>query len=767
MKNCLYTSLILVCFWLSPFSAKTQPVPEGERLRTLAQNNWNLRIGNITNSNFPNLPDANKYKNVLKREFSTLTMENQLKWTKIQPQKGTYDWEGAEPHLAFAEANNMTIHGHALVWYTEADALARPCYWLPYEDPADAEALMLSHIEKVMNRYKNRVEVWDVVNEAVASEGDGYRTENLYYKGMKAGVKDIPNYIRKAFRKADAVRKKNDDDVLLLYNDFGFEWKGKVGEAKRSTTYEMLEQLLKEGVPIDGLGMQTHVNYVNGNFYIDYDAIFNFATRVAQNLGLKVYITELDVRIPANTEALRQQQADVYAQILERFLRLPNRGDFTLWGFTDKYSWLNPNKQGECEYPAIFYGDASRTLRDDSCPPVSLGMVNCPAPSGTEAYQAKPAYYALQRVLAGGTARRNERNALAKIEAESHDAQRGVQTQSWGIGYFEPGDYLKYAKVDFGGGANKVTIRYATLNAGQKIEFRLGTPSGQKIGEHTTQSTGSWSLGSAHTKTVTLNQTVSGVKTLYIRGAGVSGKDVANLDWIRFENGSSSAADYYLLQNKRTGRYMHTTGNDEVAMCATCTGDYAQWELADANPNKRIDVKGSTGNPWLHVDESGNGVDRDPTSSTGDYTRWRLVPTSGDYYYIESIGNGKRLHTEADHRLDLVPNTYQGDYVQWKLVAADGSIGRQMSVTKKVSSAMNVEETSIRLYPNPSQGQVTIEQPYAEASIRVFNPMGQVVWQQRGIQGNTTLSDTALPAGLYTVEVSGEGSVFRKKLLVE
>ena len=234
----------------------------------------------------------------------------------------------------------------------------------------------------------------------------------------------------------------------------------------------MLSALVAEGVPIDGVGFQSHTKTA-GVTRSQWNNFINFATRVAQLKGphvpggLKVYITELDVWTTSSSTSTFEQQADTYAEYLERFLALPNRGDFTLWGFTDKHTWVD-GRLGTKSYPLPFDVD----------------------------YNEKPAYDALQRVLRTGTARTQHRDPFARIDAEDHDAQRGAQTYGTYVSHFHPGDFIKFAKVDFDAGAvSALDINYAVPNAdaGNTIELRLDSPTtGPVIGTHRMTGTGGW-----------------------------------------------------------------------------------------------------------------------------------------------------------------------------------------------------------------------------------------------------------------------------------
>ena len=484
--------------------------PPGERLRTLAAENWDLRIGAAHRTRPWTLTDSAAYAAVFEREFSSLSPENAMKWPVLRPTPdGAYDWAEADRQVAYAQANGMEVHGHVLAWYMDADPEKRPGYWLT--DPAQApcsgmEGLLRDHITAVMTRYADDVDVWDVVNEAVDPQTGGYRTSDRWYECLGVGEGGVPNYIRVAFDEAAQVRQATGSDAALLYNEIGFLNRN---PGMQERVYEMVVQLQSEGLPVDGLGFQYHED-----LDLDFVAWTNYATRVAEDLGLDVYVTELDVKIPGEDAGTLDAQAQVYAETLERFLHLPRRADFTLWGFTDRHSWRNPDENGVFFNPLIF----------------------------DEAYDPKPAYFALQRVLGGGTARETDRNAFERFEAEGHEAVQGGYTTRFArdaqgalVGWVDgvgATDYVKFARTDFGAGAQSVEVSYAAELGGgatYSLSLRTGREDGTEIAAVPLGSTGGTTP--FQTVRVDLSSPASGVQDLYVVGAG---EGEVRLDWLAF-----------------------------------------------------------------------------------------------------------------------------------------------------------------------------------------------------------------------------------------
>jgi len=720
---------------------KGQPEPSGERLKSLAAKNWNLKVGSITANNFWDLPDVDSYTSVLTDEFNAISVESQMKIKKIQPQKGVFDFSNPDQHVVFAKAHNLELHGHVLVWYKDADPEKSPDYWLPFEDPDDSRKIMEDYIEKVMNQYNNQIKVWDVVNEAVHWDGNkwDYRTGHLWQDGMGTGDGGVPNYIRYAFNKAGEVRDANGDKVELIYNETGVLSRFAGMQEK---VFDMLKQLIDEGVPIDGVGMQSHMRSTDLTEE-QWQDWFNFATKVSTDLGLKVYFTEVDVRIDELSEINMKAQANMYAEILERFLHLPNRGDFTLWGFTDKYSWLNGPYRGECNYPLIFHGS------------------NTTCPSSFQDYLAKPAYYALQDVLNGGTAREIERDGYSKIEAESHDARRGGQAVFNGVTNLGSEDYLKFAKVDFGEGTNKVRVQYATPYPGNVIEFWVDNNDNDpmswiKVGELTTQNTGGWSLLTDKLiHEVALNTTLDGVKTVFVKFSGES--DIANIDWIEF----CGLVDghFYKIESKHCpglvlGREGGSCSADtKVALQEWANNDDQKWKAVDVgNGHYRLEAKDC----GKVLDIPGGCSPRADIalsdSSATESQVFEIACRGGGYYQLIAEGcSGQAMESPGGcQEGDIV--TIQSEKEDDMQIFKFTDLGGTGVITSTQQSPMEPTD-QIRVYPNPAQNTVTvsgIDEPSESSSITITGITGR---EHGRYPFREQVDVSHLPNGLYVLKI--------------
>ena len=345
MKTYLLLILLVLSTLFTPHAGTGRAQDMPASLRTLAEKN-NFHIGAAV---YTYHLDDPLHAETLSREFNMLTPENEAKFCEVQPQKGQFDFSKLDRLIDFAEQNNMVVRGHTLLWHQCVPS------WLEAETPSREEAiqLMRDHITTVVGHYRGRIAIWDVVNEAI---DDTQRRDTLWQRWIG------DDYIELAFQFAHEA----DPEALLFYNDYGTEGLN----PKSDAVYDMLKDLVARGVPVNGVGLQSH--FVLGS--VDPDGIAKNIARLGE-LGLQVQITEMDVKFSgAPTDTILQQEAGDYRRVLETCLDSPYCTAFVVWGVTDKFSWLRS--------PEFFDNPLVEPLLFD------------------DNYQPKPAYYALLDVLA-------------------------------------------------------------------------------------------------------------------------------------------------------------------------------------------------------------------------------------------------------------------------------------------------------------------------------------------------------------------------------
>ena len=263
----------------------------------------------------PDALDEKAYRNLAAAQLTSVTPENAMKWGSVEALRDSFDWGEADALVAFAKAHGQKVRGHTLVWHSQLPP------WLieGQFSPDESKALMVDHIAAEAGRYKGSIYAWDVVNEPFAD--DGQWRKSIWYEAMG------PDYVAIALRAARAA----DPDAKLYINDYNVESDG----AKMQALYDLVASLKRDGVPIDGVGLQSH--FVAGAAPADFRAVM----QKFGSLGVDVAVTELDlrVRLPADAETLAAQAAD-YASIVSACRETPRCVGVTTWGISDDRSWV-------------------------------------------------------------------------------------------------------------------------------------------------------------------------------------------------------------------------------------------------------------------------------------------------------------------------------------------------------------------------------------------------------------------------------------------
>lgn len=268
------------------------------------------------------------YGPTLAAEFSSVTHEHVFKWDAIHPSAAAYRFEAPDRLVQFAEANGMAVRGHTLVW-EQVLVDSTPAYVTDVTDPATLRALVADHVQKVVGRYRGRVGAWDVVNEPLATGGAAFH-QNHFAQVLG------PGYVAEAFQLAHAA----DPDAVLFLNEVLIDAPG----AKFDALLALVRDLRSQGVPVHGVGLQGH--FIPP---VDPAGLQQNLERLAA-LGVIVELTEVDVvqRGVPDPPAL---QAREYYGLAAACRAVPACRRITLWGFTDRYTWLDSLVPGSKPLP--------------------------------------------------------------------------------------------------------------------------------------------------------------------------------------------------------------------------------------------------------------------------------------------------------------------------------------------------------------------------------------------------------------------------------
>ena len=301
-----------------------------------------------------------KEKDLIKKEFSSITAENIMKWEEIHPRPNKYQFKLTDKLIDIANKNQQYIIGHALVWHNQIPN------WVTRNKNGNlnTEEILFknieNHISNVGGRYRGKVYGWDVVNEAFNDDGTFRDSDFFKISGEE--------YIYKSFE----IASKNDPGAELYYNDYSLYKKKKI-----DAVIELTKRIKSRGLRIDGIGLQAH-------WGLDYPTIEEVERSILKisNAGLKVHFSELDIDVLPNLweiegadlsdnfksnkelnpyiknlpDSISNLLSNRYEEIFKLFYKHRDKIErVTFWGLSDKYSWKNdwPAK-GRTNYPLLF-----------------------------------------------------------------------------------------------------------------------------------------------------------------------------------------------------------------------------------------------------------------------------------------------------------------------------------------------------------------------------------------------------------------------------
>ena len=349
MNKRIFTGLVLACMSILPTMAQWgRPVDysAGPGLKDAYKNYFTIGVA----VNKTNISDPAQIE-IIKKQYNSVTAENAWKPGEIHPKEGVWNFGLADSIANFCRENGIKMRGHCLCWHSQfADWMFTDKKGKPVKKEVFYERLR-DHIHTVVNRYKDVVYAWDVVNEAMADDGrpfefvDGKMVPASPYRQSRHFKLCGDEFIAKAFQFA----READPTGVLIYNDYSC-----VDNGKRERIYTMVKKMKDAGVPIDGIGMQGHYNI----YFPDEEQLEKAINRFSEIVNT-IHITELDLR--TNTESggqlmfargeakpqapyIATLQEDQYARLFKIFRKHADViKNVTFWNLSDKDSWLGVN----------------------------------------------------------------------------------------------------------------------------------------------------------------------------------------------------------------------------------------------------------------------------------------------------------------------------------------------------------------------------------------------------------------------------------------
>jgi endo-1,4-beta-xylanase len=346
---------VLVSVYFAVANRPVTPVLPSPPLKVLAKKH-NIELGNFA---ILTRIGEKPYSDILTQQFDFVLADNTPNWYftdgGLRPSENSYNFKQMDEVMNYAKTHNMPVQAHHYLWGEEK--------WLPEwlkngnYNKEQLTKLIDEHIETVGGRYKGKIREWTVVNEAFTR---GRNVNGLRdWWGDHTGGK---RYIDQAFITA----RKIDPNAKLILNDFNNEAVNSISDEM----YEYIKRAKSRGVPIDGIGMQMHID---GRHPPTKDEVKGNMERFGK-LGVEVYVTEFDVNmndVKAEGDDKDKIQADIYYEMMRACIESKVCHSFAILGITDKESWYN----------YLGLPDARPLLFDDK-------------------YHPKPSFYSLRDALA-------------------------------------------------------------------------------------------------------------------------------------------------------------------------------------------------------------------------------------------------------------------------------------------------------------------------------------------------------------------------------
>ena len=282
---------------------------------------WRINVDN----------DNDVRTSLIANQFNAVVCENEMKFDATEPSRGEFSYGSGDQLINLAQRHHLYVRGHALAWHSQVPT------WLTSDGTKNSNnlsrqellAILKNHIFNVVGHWKGKIQEWDVANEVLddnqTSINSNPKAYDLRPSVWATGIGE--DFLDSAFVWAHQA----DPEAKLILNDYGVEGKG---WGKTEALYNLASRLRNSGIPIDGVGLQCHM-----------DAGLNYISSIEQNIAryqkanFLCRITELDLGIDNNTAAALQQQGEDFYRLARIAMKYDNCGMLMIWGLTDDLTW--------------------------------------------------------------------------------------------------------------------------------------------------------------------------------------------------------------------------------------------------------------------------------------------------------------------------------------------------------------------------------------------------------------------------------------------
>lgn len=243
-------------------------------------------------------------------------------WASYEARRGQPNYAYTDEVVAWTAEHGITCKGHPLAW----DHPAGSPNWLP-DDPKEMERLSVARVGEIVSRFRGRIDIWDVVNEATHLANKANRTKMAEWAAAKGGVAYVAEHLV-------AARAANPSATLLV-NDYRTD----------PPYYRLLEGLrVKRALPFDVVGIQSHMH---GGLW-PLRKVWDICDLYSK-LGRPIHFTESTVvsgprkgpgeNWGATTAEGEARQAELTTKFYLALFAHPSVQAITWWDFSDLGAW--------------------------------------------------------------------------------------------------------------------------------------------------------------------------------------------------------------------------------------------------------------------------------------------------------------------------------------------------------------------------------------------------------------------------------------------
>lgn len=256
-------------------------------------------------------------------------------WPGYESRQGFTNWEDMLRTIEWCKANGITTKGHPLVWATQSGTPQ----WLTEYTVAETEELLKTRVINITSGFRDKIELWDVVNEPVNVKTWKHKMQNFNDEndwGVTDTISLIADYVENALKWAH----KGNPEATLLIN----EYRTLADKEVRKRYDDLLTELKKRNVPLGGMGIQGHEPRQEWFSPVEVWKTFD----QYQRFGYPIHITEFHPQssgVPI-TGGWRTGAwtPEAQTEFTEQFVKLcfghPAVASINWWGFSDRNIWL-------------------------------------------------------------------------------------------------------------------------------------------------------------------------------------------------------------------------------------------------------------------------------------------------------------------------------------------------------------------------------------------------------------------------------------------